>query len=339
MTIGFLLLFVFRLIIKVRLHEKQFAKVIERKEAMEYIIETNNLTKQYGKQLSVDSLSIHVPKGKIYGLLGRNGAGKTTAMRMLLNLVRPTNGAILLFGKDYLENQKITYSKIGSIIESAGFYENLTGYENLQILSLLRGRHSKDMVNHALEIVGLEKETSKTFANYSLGMKQRLGIAAAIMHKPELLVLDEPINGLDPIGIHEIREFLLKLCKDEGVTIFISSHVLDEIEQLADIIGVMHEGRLIEEVDMTKLLERNRQYVEFEVSNLSFATRLLEEQFKISDYITHNDKTIRIFDCLEKRGDINRCFIEKSLVVTKVNISSEKLEDYFSSLIGGGGIG
>ncbi len=305
----------------------------------DYVIETRGLTKRFGEQFGVNNLDLHVPPGKIYGLMGRNGAGKTTTMRMLLSLVRPTAGTILLFGHEHRDRQDSTYRKIGSIIESPEFYENLTGPENLQILARLRGQHRKDSVERALAVVGLSNETGKVFASYSLGMKQRLGIAAAIMHEPELLILDEPINGLDPIGIHEIRNFLLMLCKEKGTTIFISSHVLSELEQLADIIGVMHEGRLLEEVDMAELHQRNRQYVAFAVSNVNAAALLLERQFETTDYTIHDDQTLRLFDCLDQRGAINRCFVENGLSVTEMTVSEEKLEDYFSGLIGGGGIG
>ena len=215
---------------------------------MEYVIETKQLTKQYGTFFAVDDVSIHVPRGKIYGLLGRNGAGKTTVMSMLLNLTAKTKGTIKLFGGGTNEELKEAYKKIGSIIETPGFYENLTGRENLQILSRLRGGLKKDAVEQALEIVGLENETKKVFRNYSLGMKQRLGIAAALIHKPELLILDEPINGLDPVGIAVIRNYLESLAREKGVTIFLSSHILSEIEQMADIIGVMSGGRLVEAV-------------------------------------------------------------------------------------------
>ncbi|NLL71749.1 MAG: ATP-binding cassette domain-containing protein, partial [Epulopiscium sp.] len=208
----------------------------------EYVIKTTKLTKRFGEQIGVDCVNMHVPQGKIYGLLGRNGAGKTTIMRMLLNLAAPTSGEILLFGEDSQKNPKKIYYRIGSMIETPGFYENLTGRENLQIFARLRGQHKKDSIQNALEIVGLNKETRKTFGNYSLGMKQRLGIAAAIMHEPEMLILDEPINGLDPVGIQEVRKYLEMLCIEKGVTILISSHILSEIEQIADIIGVMHEG-------------------------------------------------------------------------------------------------
>lgn len=225
---------------------------------MECIIETENLTKKYGTATVLDKVNLHVPKGKIYGLLGRNGAGKTTAMKIMMGLSFPTEGSIRMFGKNYKEDTKQLYRKIGSIIEAPGFYSNLTGHENLQMLAVLRGGIAKDGVERALEIVELHKEKRKTFADYSLGMKQRLGIAAAILHEPQLLILDEPINGLDPIGIAEIRSFLFQLRTENGITILISSHVLSEIEQIADVIGVMHEGHLVEEIDMAELHKRNK---------------------------------------------------------------------------------
>ncbi|QVK18625.1 ABC transporter ATP-binding protein [Mycoplasmatota bacterium] len=305
---------------------------------MEYIIETKNLTKQYGTSTVVDNINIHVPKGKVYCLLGRNGAGKTTAMKMMLKLVQPTGGTIRLFGTDYRENSSKLFCKIGSIIETPGFYENLTAYENLQLLGCLRGQRKEDDIHSALEVVGLQNEYSKPFSNYSLGMKQRLGIAAAVMHEPELLILDEPINGLDPIGISEIRLFLLELSRKKGTTIFISSHVLSEIEQIADIVGVMHKGHLIEEVDMAELHKRKHTYIEFDVSDINAAVKLLENKYHIADYTVCNDNTIRIYECNHNHGDINRTFVENGLLVTKVNISEENLEDYFSDLIGGGGI-
>ncbi len=301
------------------------------------IIETENLTKQYGTTTVVDNINLHVPKGKIYGLLGRNGAGKTTAMKMMLQLVYPTGGAIRLFGTDYKEHTHSLYGKIGSIIETPGFYSNLTGYENLKIIAKLRGQLSKDSVQEALRVVGLEKETRKVFADYSLGMKQRLGIAAAIMHEPELLILDEPINGLDPIGISEIRSFLSELSHSKGTTILISSHVLNEIEQIADIIGVMHEGHLIEEVNMAELHKRNRRYIEFDLSNVEIAAKILENHYQIKDYSIQGN-TIKIYDFTHNSGEINKAFVENGLLVTKINTNEENLENYFSGLIGGGSI-
>ena len=268
---------------------------------MDYIIETENLTKRYGTATVVDKVNLHVPKGKIYGLLGRNGAGKTTAMKMMLQLAFPTEGTVRLFGTNYKENIHTLYSKVGSIIETPGFYSNLTGYENLQILAKLRGGVSKSGVEKALEVVGLHKEKRKVFSDYSLGMKQRLGIAAAIMHEPELLILDEPINGLDPIGIVEIRSFLSELSHNHGITIFISSHVLSEIEQIADIIGVMHEGHLVEEVNISELHKRNRKYIQFDLSDSEIAGKILENHYHMTDF-TVQDGTVRIYDFSSPSG-------------------------------------
>lgn len=304
---------------------------------MKYVIETKNLTKTYGTSTVVDNVNIHVPKGKIYGLLGRNGAGKTTIMSMLLKLTTPTDGDIRLFDKEYKENSKEIYTRIGSIIETPGFYENLTAKENLEILARLRGLRKKDSVQTALQTVGLEQERQKTFGQYSLGMKQRLGIAAAVMHEPELLILDEPINGLDPVGIAVVRNYLEKLCCERGVTILISSHILGEMEQLADIIGVMNKGRLIEELPMDELLKRCRHYTEFSVSDPTIALKLLETCYHITDYSVSGQK-IRVYDAAHNCGEINRTFVENGLLVTQVNMKKENLEEFFSELIGGVGI-
>jgi ABC-type multidrug transport system ATPase subunit len=260
-------------------------------------------------------------------------------MKMILSLVKPTSGTITLFGNGYRKNQLKTYRRIGAIIETPAFYENLTGSENLEILARLRGKHRKDSVNRVLEIVGLDKERKKTFGKYSMGMKQRLGIAASIMHEPEVLILDEPINGLDPIGIHEIRNYLLQLSKENGTTILISSHVLSEIEQIADMIGVMHGGYLLEETDIKELHKRNRRYAEYEVSDVNKAALILEQQFQITDYKIIDPHFIRLYRELDKCAQINRSFTQNEIFVTGLNRKEEKLEDYFSDLIGGGKIG
>ena len=304
---------------------------------MENIIETYKLTKKYNGCDVVNSINLNVPKGKIYGLLGRNGAGKTTAMKMLIQMVKSTSGSFSLFGEKNVKSNASVYKNIGSIIETPSFYTNLTAYENLCILNLLRGERKSSHIMNSLEIVGLDKEKTKPFGQYSLGMKQRLGIAAAIMHEPKLLILDEPINGLDPIGILEIRSFLSELSKKNGTTILISSHVLNEIEQIADIIGVMHEGKLIKELEMAKLNKSKRKYTEFAVSNTKLASKLLQERYQIKNFdIVEN--TIMIADCTHDTGEINKAFVESGLLVTRVHSYEESLENYFSNLIGGKGI-
>ena len=207
---------------------------------MDYIIQTSGLGKQYGAHWAIQNIDIHVPKGKIYGLLGRNGAGKTTIMKVLLGLVKKTNGGMTLFQREVTGYQKEIYSHIGSTIESPGFYPNLTATENLAIFARLRGKVDWDKIRDALDVVGLPYQDKKAFSSYSLGMKQRLAIANAIMNNPDLLILDEPTNGLDPIGITEMRTLIQNLSHEYGKTILISSHQPSEMERLVDWIGIIH---------------------------------------------------------------------------------------------------
>ena len=321
----------------------------------DYVIETTNLSKRYSENLVVNSIDMHVEKGKIYGLLGKNGAGKTTTMCMLLNLVHPSGGEILLFGKDPKRYARDVYSNIGSIIETPGFYENLTAYENLEIIARLRGNYNPLNVKMVLEMVNLDHEKSKQFKDFSLGMKQRLGIAAAIMHNPELLILDEPINGLDPFGIKEIRDLLKKLSCDYGVTILISSHILSEIENIADVIGFMDNGVLIDEISREELHNRLNKFVEFEVSDIDLAIDLMNKTgmkenvdycFKrnLSEYIDDLDSnknsdgviiggTIHLLSNLDLRDEFNRLFVSSGIKVRKVNLCEENLEEFFTRII------
>lgn len=205
----------------------------------EYVIETKGLTKEYNGKRSVSDLNLHIKKGRIYGLLGRNGAGKTTTMKMILNLIDSSAGEVIVFGKSMKKYNKEILPRIGCLIESPGFYPNLTGTENLKIFAQLRGIPKRNAIKESLELVGLKYNDKKLFSQYSMGMKQRLAIALAVMHDPEILILDEPINGLDPIGIAEVRTFIRKLCTEKGKTILISSHILSEIELIADDIGII----------------------------------------------------------------------------------------------------
>ena len=302
---------------------------------VEYIIETKNLSKIYYDNTVVDSINMHVEKGKIYGLLGKNGAGKTTTMCMLLNLAYPTSGEIYLFGKNSKKYTNEIYSNIGSIIETPGFYENLTAYENLKIISKLRKDFYPQNINLVLEMVNLENSKSKKFKDFSLGMKQRLGIAAAIMHNPELLILDEPINGLDPFGIKEIRALLKRLSHEYGITILISSHILSEIENIADVIGIMDNGILIEEIPKEELHNRLNKFVEFELSDGYKAVELLEKiGLKANkDFTITKEGIIHLYSNLEMRDKINALFVSAGIDVKKVNLCEENLEDFFTRFV------
>ena len=297
----------------------------------EYVIETENLTKKYKNKTVVNNINMKVEKGKIYGLLGKNGAGKTTTMRMLLNMATKTSGKIMLFG-NVPDNS--TYRKIGSIIETPGFYENLTAEENLKIISKIRGNYSKENIDEILTSVSLD-DNNKKYRDFSLGMKQRLGIAAAIMHNPELLILDEPINGLDPIGIKKIRHLLKRLSRENATTILISSHILSEIENLADIIGVMDNGQLITELTKDELNSQLNKSVIFEVSDPNKSERILERigLHKGRDYKTKKPDTIYLYFNLDLRDRINEIFVKNGIKVKGIIPCEENLEEYFTRII------
>lgn len=304
----------------------------------DYIIETRNLTKKYGDQASVSELNIHVRKGRIYGLLGRNGAGKTTTMRMILGLTAPTSGEVRIFGKQMQGNEKKILPRIGSLIESPGFYPNLTATENLKIFAKLRGLDNENYIKGALGLVNLPYRDKKLFSQYSLGMKQRLAIALAVMHDPAVLVLDEPINGLDPIGIAEIRSFIRELCDVRGKTILISSHILSEISLLADDIGIIDHGKLLEEESLDELEQKNRHYIHFTVSDSRKAAHLLETVFQTRIFKIRDKNNIHLMEMNLPVASITRCFVENGLEVSEAHLCEDTLEDYFKKVTGGEGI-
>lgn len=304
----------------------------------EYVIETKKLTKRYGDQTVVNAVNIHVKKGRIYGLLGRNGAGKTTIMKMVLGLTSITSGEVDVFGQNRKGREKRIYPRIGAIIETPGFYPNLTGTENLEIFAKLRGTAAPDAVKNALDIVGLPYRDKKLFHKYSLGMKQRLGIANAVLHDPELLILDEPTNGLDPIGIAEVRSFMKALSTERGKTILISSHILSEISLLADEIGIIDHGVLLEEDSMSKLEEKNRKYILLQVSDTSKASLILERQFGITRYSVQDDHTLRIYHTSLDMAAVNKALVVQDIAVIGSQLCNDTLEDYFKKITGGEGI-
>ena len=302
------------------------------------VIETKQLTKIYGEQTAVSKVNLHVKKGRVYGLLGRNGAGKTTIMKMILGLASITSGEVDVFGKNIKGREKRVYPRIGAIIETPGFYPNLTGTENLEIFAKLRGTAAPHAVKNALEIVGLPYKDKKLFSKYSLGMKQRLGIANAILHDPELLILDEPTNGLDPIGIAEVRDFIKELSAAQGKTILISSHILSEISLLADDIGIIDNGVLLEEGGMRELEEKNRKYILLQVSDIPKATLILERKFHLTDYSVQDDHTLRLYDASLDMGEVNKVLVMQDITVMSSLLCNDTLEDYFKKITGGEGI-
>lgn len=296
------------------------------------ILKTNNLTKIYKGVTVVDKLNITLNKGEIYGFIGKNGAGKTTTIKMIMGLIKANRGEIELFGSNK-NNQRI-YGKIGSIIEYPGFYPNLTAKENLEIHRRMIGMQSKSCIKDSLNIVGLKDAGDKRVRNFSLGMKQRLGVARAILHNPELLILDEPTNGLDPVGIKEMREFIEDLSNKRGVTVLISSHILSEVQLLATKIGIINKGVLLEEIGYDELQRRNRHYLELKVNNDKKASFLLENKLNISDYEVWEKNIIRVYEKINKSSKINRTMITNDIDVDEISVKLDNLEDYFIRLTG-----
>lgn len=307
---------------------------------MNDLIETNGLTKRYGEQHSVENLSLHVRPGRIYGLLGRNGAGKTTTMRMLLGLTAPSAGTVRIFGQAMPARARQVLPRVGSLIEAPGFYPNLTGSENLRIFARLRRLPQPERsIRTALDMVSLPYRDKKLFSQYSLGMKQRLAIALAIMHDPELLILDEPINGLDPIGIAEVRDFIRRLCDERGKTILISSHILSEIALLADDIGIIDHGVLLEEESLEELEAKNGRYLQFVVSDARAAARLLHDRLGVRQVQLADAHTLTVPGRTLDAGAAVQTFVQAGLTVQDAHLYEDTLEDYFKRVTGGEGIG
>jgi bacitracin transport system ATP-binding protein len=306
------------------------------RDTMECILRTFNLSKQYHHQKAVDNVSICMRMGDIYGFLGQNGAGKTTTIRMIMGLVKPTSGIVELFGKKVMPGDINHFERIGSIIETPGFYPNLTAWENLEICRKLMHIPGKDCIEKALDTVGLTGIEKKLVKNFSLGMKQRLGVARALLHHPELLILDEPTNGLDPIGIKEMRRLILDLAEKRNISVLISSHILSEVQQLATRIGIIYKGKLLEEIDYVALQKKNRQYIELKVNDEKSAAFILEQKLNFSDYIIIEPGVIRIFENLNERACVNRVLVENGIDVRDITLMNDTLEDYFIQLTGGG---
>ncbi len=302
---------------------------------MENIIEIKELSKKYNDFFALDKVTLNIKKGRIYGLLGKNGAGKTTIMKSILGLIYPTSGKIYMKGLPLNYKNKSQLSMIGSMIETPSFYSSLTAKENLELFALIRGVTDKNAIEKVLELVGWDVNSDKSFEKFSMGMKQRLGIANTLLHEPEILILDEPTNGLDPVGISEIRNILTNLCKDYNKTILISSHILSEIEKIADDVAFIEKGKVVEESTMDKIRLKCDQYTSYKVSNVNESARLLEENYADVDYIVIDNKEIRITGLDNKTNDINRLFINNNINVYQVYTQIESLESYFKRVTGG----
>ncbi|MDB2137024.1 MULTISPECIES: ABC transporter ATP-binding protein [Clostridium] len=300
---------------------------------MEDILKTYDLTKEFKKFCAVKNLNMNIKRGDIYGFLGENGAGKTTTIRMIMGLVKSTSGRVELFSKEYSESDRKILNRIGSMIEYPGFYPNLTAYENLEIHRRMIGYPDKSSVINSLKTTGIEDVKNKKVKEFSLGMKQRLGISRAVLHHPEFLILDEPTNGLDPRGIKEIRELIVDLNKKQGITFLISTHILSEIQQIATKVGIINKGSLLEEISYDEIQKKNRQYIRIKVDDDRKAIVNLEEKFKITDYEVIEKNHIRIYEKLDQISHINKMLVSNNIEVFEMCINRDNLEDYFLNLI------
>lgn len=299
----------------------------------DYLLHTSSLTKTYNGHDAVKCIDLHVRKGAIYGLIGRNGAGKTTLLKMISGLSTPTSGSICLFGKSGKELSGVR-ERIGCHIEAPGLYPDMSAYQNLKCKSIQRNIKSDAYSEKLLELVGLENAGNKKAKHFSMGMKQRLGIAMALVGDPDLLLLDEPINGLDPQGIREIREILIKLSHDRGITIIISSHILDELAKVATDYGIIHNGELVKEIAADDFMEQCGERILIRAKNIRRAADILDK-LKIKTYFIIDDESVRIDGYTSESAYINTELVKAGCEISEIIVQSDSLEDYYFELTGG----
>ena len=299
---------------------------------MQYILTTNDLTKKVKGRELVSKVNMHISKGQIYGFLGPNGAGKTTTMKLLTNLWKPTSGEIMIFGQKLMPDSYEVLKRMGSIIEFPTFYEELSAKDNLKLHCEYMGYYSPDCVEHALEMLGLSEDAEKKTKEFSLGMRQRLGIARAVLTRPELLILDEPTNGLDPAGMKQIRELLKMLCQEYGITILISSHLLSEIESIAHTIGVISHGKILNEISMREISDLGLEYIEIVTPQCKQAAYILTEKMHLSNFKIMEEDRIRIYDNKISSQELSKVLSDNQIAIQGLNVQTETLEDYFLKL-------
>lgn len=299
---------------------------------MEYALRTKNLSKKFSKKLAIDSVGINIKKGDIYGLIGKNGAGKTTLIRTIVGLADPTAGEIELFESTDLKKQRY---KIGTVIESPAVYPNFTAKQNLIAQQKLFGKTDINEINQILEIVGLADTGKKKAKNFSLGMKQRLAIAISLIGNPEFLVLDEPINGLDPAGIKDVRDLILKLNKENNITVLISSHILGELAKIATRYGVICNGKLVDEFTPQELQSRVRKCLTLSVDNTELAGKIIEENLNTNNYEIKSDKLIYLYDNIDESSKVNTLLVTNGVIVNSINTTGDDYEPYLIKLMEG----
>ena len=299
------------------------------------ILQTNGITVKYGGFLALDNVSISIKEKHIYGFIGENGAGKTTLMRVITGLSYPTSGEFTLFGKNTQADILKMRRRVGSIIEAPTLYPNYTAYQNLELQRVLIGNPDKGVCDRLLDLVGLKEVRNKKVRKFSMGMKQRLGIALALVGKPKLLILDEPINGLDPKNISELRVLLKKLNEENDVTLFISSHILNELYLLATDYYIIHKGRIIESLTHDELETKCRQYIKVRTNELPRCITVIENAYSDAEYKVVDDETMHLFSQIEKAEDIAKLLMENKIVTKEFSVTEQSLEEYFLGVTGG----
>ncbi|GAA0061995.1 ATP-binding cassette domain-containing protein [Clostridium sp. CTA-1] len=301
----------------------------------EYILKTTNLSKRYKKDFAVNNLNISIKRGEIYGFIGENGAGKTTFIRMITGLVYPTSGEIKLFSKEEGDELGNVRKRIGALIERPAFYPYMTAYENLEAFRIEKGIPGKECIDKTLNSVGLYEDKNKKLKNFSLGMKQKLALAIALLGDPEFLILDEPINGLDPMGIKEVRELLKKLNKEKNITMLISSHILGELYQLATCYGIIHKGKLMEQITLKELDEKCKRNLSIKVDDVNKAAAILETELSTNNFKVLPDGTIKLYDYVDNSRLVSSTFTKQNIIIDQIMPNESNLEEYFINLVGG----
>lgn len=301
----------------------------------EAVFTTRNLTKQYKQLCALDSVDMEIRRGDIYGFVGENGAGKTTLIRILAGMAGQTGGEISLFGVSEPERLPKQRRRISGIVETPALYPNLSAAENLEICRLQRGIPGRDCIEQALKTVNLTDTGKKKTKHFSLGMKQRLGLAMALLSGPEFLVLDEPVNGLDPTGIVEFRELLKRLNRERGITVLISSHILGELYQLATRYGFIHKGKMVEQITVEELDEKCKKHLYIAVDDAPKAATVLETVLHTRKFDVLPNNAIRLYDFLDRSGEVSKALFSDGVAVTEISAKGEDLECYYMSLIGG----
>ncbi|MCM3741323.1 ATP-binding cassette domain-containing protein [Oceanobacillus luteolus] len=299
----------------------------------EYILRTKNLTKKYKHNYALENVNLNIKQGEIYGFIGQNGAGKSTLLRLITGLAFPTEGTIEWFGNDDPKGLTNAQKRMGALIESPALFPNMSAFENLEIQRIQRGIPGRESIDNILQLVGLMDTKNKKVKNFSMGMKQRLGIGIALLSDPEFLLLDEPINGLDPTGIVELRELIKNINHEKGITVLISSHILSELHLLATSFGIIHKGKLMEELTAKELDEKCRQYLQIKVDRPAIASTVLEQELATSDFEIMQDGTIKLYDYLDDIRTVSLALTQKGLIMEHLSQNGDSLESYFSKVI------